>query len=348
MSQFYPIKIKDVIRETSSAVSLVFDIPSELTNDFNFIAGQYITLKTTINGEEVRRAYSLCSSPKSGEVKVAVKAVENGTFSVFVNEKLNAGDLLEVSKPEGKFVLEPENDKNYIGFAAGSGITPVLSMVKSVLESNTSSTFTLVYGNKTITDTIFYKELAELQTQYAERFNLSYVFSRENVESAVFGRIDKAHVNYFMKNIYKDLSFDKAFLCGPEEMINIASETLVENGFAKENVLFELFTTSIDEAAASQVKEGETEITVVLDDEKTTFTMPQDSDILAEALRKKIDAPYSCQGGVCSSCIAKVTEGKAVMVKNQILTDEELEEGFILTCQAHPTTPTITVDFDDV
>ncbi|WP_299676202.1 ferredoxin--NADP reductase [uncultured Tenacibaculum sp.] len=348
MSQFYPIKIKNVIRETSSAVSLVFDITSELINDFNFVAGQYITLKTSINGEEVRRAYSLCSSPKSGEVKVAVKAVENGTFSVFANEKLNVGDLLEVSKPEGKFVLEPENNKNYIGFAAGSGITPVLSMVKSVLESNTSSTFTLVYGNKTIADTIFYKELAELKAQYAERFNLSYVFSRENVESAVFGRIDKAHVNYFVKNIYKDLSFDKAFLCGPEEMINIASETLIENGFAKENVLFELFTASIDEAAASQVKEGETEITVVLDDEKTTFTMPQDSDILAEALRKKIDAPYSCQGGVCSSCIAKVTEGKAVMVKNQILTDEELEEGFILTCQAHPTTPTITVDFDDV
>ncbi|WP_442264704.1 2Fe-2S iron-sulfur cluster-binding protein [Tenacibaculum sp. ZS6-P6] len=348
MSQFYPIKIKDVIRETSSAVSLVFDITSELTNEFNFVAGQYITLKTTINGKEVRRAYSLCSSPKSGEVKVAVKAVENGVFSVFANEKLNAGDLLDVSKPEGKFVLEPENNKNYIGFAAGSGITPVLSMVKSVLESNTSSTFTLVYGNKTIADTIFYKELAELKVQYAERFNLSYVFSRENVEDAVFGRIDKSHVNYFVKNIYKDLSFDKAFLCGPEEMINIASETLVENGFAKENVLFELFTASIDEAAASQVKEGETEITVVLDDEKTTFTMPQDSDILAEALRKKIDAPYSCQGGVCSSCIAKVTEGKAVMVKNQILTDEELEEGFILTCQAHPTTPTITVDFDDV
>ena len=348
MSQFYPIKIKDVIRETSSAVSLVFDITSELINDFNFVAGQYITLKTTINGEEVRRAYSLCSSPKSGEVKVAVKAVENGTFSVFANEKLNAGDLLEVSKPEGKFVLEPENNKNYIGFAAGSGITPVLSMVKSVLESNTSSTFTLVYGNKTIADTIFYKELAELRAQYAERFNLSYAFSRENVESAVFGRIDKAHVNYFVKNIYKDLSFDKAFLCGPEEMINIASETLIENDFAKENVLFELFTASVDEDAAKQVKEGESEVKVLLDDEEFSFSMKQTTDILAAALRHKVDAPYSCQGGVCSSCIAKVTEGKAVMVKNQILTDEELEEGFILTCQAYPTTPTITVDFDDV
>ncbi len=348
MSQFYSIKIKDIIKETSAAVSLVFDIPSELQNDFNFIAGQYVTLKTEINGAEVRRAYSLCSSPKSGEVKVAIKAVENGTFSVYANEKLSIEDTLEVSKPEGKFILEPADQKNYLGFAAGSGITPVLSMIKSALEANTSATFTLVYGNKSVADTIFYKELDELKGEYAERFNVSYVFSRENVESAVFGRIDKAHVNYFVKNIYKDVSFDKAFLCGPEEMINITSATLIENGFAKENVLFELFTASIDEEAAKEVKEGQTEITVVLDDEKTTFSMPQDSDILAEVLRKKIDAPYSCQGGVCSSCIAKVTEGKAVMVKNQILTNEELEEGFILTCQAHPTTPTITVDFDDV
>lgn len=348
MSQFYPIRIKNVIRETSSAVSLVFDISPELQNEFKFVSGQYITIKTEINGEEVRRAYSLCSSPKSNEIKVAVKAVENGTFSVFANEKLNAGDVLDISKPEGKFILEPEESKNYIGFAAGSGITPVLSMIKSVLESSNSSTFTLIYGNKTIVDTIFYNELKEIKSKYDTRFNLSYVFSRENVEGVVFGRIDKAHVNYFLKNIYKEISFEKAFLCGPEEMINIASETLSENGFAKEDILFELFTASIDEEAASQVKEGQTEITVVLDDEETTFTMEQAADILSASLRHKLDAPYSCQGGVCSSCIAKVTEGKAVMVKNQILTDEELEEGFILTCQAHPTTPTITVDFDDV
>ena len=348
MSQFYKLKIKEVIRETAAAVSLVFDIPTNLQSEFTFVAGQYITLKATINGEEVRRAYSLCSSPKSNTVKVAVKAVENGTFSVYANEKLKAGDELEVSKPEGKFLLHPEANKNYIGFAAGSGITPVLSMVKSVLESDDSASFTLVYGNKSINDTIFYKELNELKENYTSQFNLSYVFSRENVEGSVFGRIDKAHVNYFIKNIYKDIKFDKAFLCGPEEMINTASETLAESGFAEDAILFELFTSSIDEEAASQVKDGQTEVTILLDDETTTFTMPQDTDILSESLRNNVDAPYSCQGGVCSSCIAKVTEGKAVMVKNQILTDAELEEGFILTCQAHPTTSKITVDFDDV
>jgi len=348
MSQFYSITIKDIIRETSAAVSLVFDIPANSKEKFNFIAGQYITLKTVINGEEVRRAYSLCSSPKSDEVKVSVKAVENGTFSVYANEKLKAGDVLEVAVPEGKFLLEPEANKNYIGFAAGSGITPVMSMIKSVLESEPTATFTLVYGNKSINDTIFYNELNNLKAQYPDQFNLSYVFSRENVEGSVFGRIDKAHVNYFVKNIYKDAAFDKAFLCGPEEMITVASETLAENGFDKDAILYELFTASIDEAAAKQVKEGQSEITVLLDDEETVFTMPQNTDILAEALRHKIDAPYSCQGGVCSSCIAKVTEGKAVMIKNQILTDEELAEGFVLTCQAHPVTPTLKVDFDDV
>ena len=348
MSQFHKLKIKEVIRETAAAVSLVFDIPAKLASEFSFVAGQYITLKTSIKGEEVRRAYSLCSSPKSNTVKVAVKAVENGTFSVYANEKLQAGDGLDVSAPEGKFILQPESAKNYLGFAAGSGITPVLSMVKSVLESNDSATFTLIYGNKTIADTIFYAELNELKSKYGSRFNLSYVFSRENVEDTVFGRIDKAHVNYFIKNIYKDVKFDSAFLCGPEEMINVASETLSENGFDKDSILFELFTSSIDEEAASQVKDGQTQVDVLLDGETISFTMPQDKDILSESLRNDVDAPYSCQGGVCSSCIAKVTEGKAVMVKNQILTDAELEEGFILTCQAHPTTAKITVDFDDV
>ncbi|MFY7671826.1 2Fe-2S iron-sulfur cluster-binding protein [Tenacibaculum sp. MEBiC06402] len=348
MSQFYKLKIKEVIRETAAAVSLVFDIPTNLQSEFNFVAGQYITLKATINGDEVRRAYSLCSSPNSNIVKVAVKAVENGTFSVYANEKLKAGDELEVSKPEGKFLLNPEANKNYLGFVAGSGITPVLSMVKSVLESNDSASFTLVYGNKSIADTIFYAELNDLKSKYDSRFNLSYVFSRENVEGSVFGRIDKAHVNYFIKNVYKEMKLDKAFLCGPEEMINTASETLADNGFAEDAILFELFTSSIDEEAASQVKDGQTQVDVLLDGETISFTMPQDKDILSESLRNDVDAPYSCQGGVCSSCIAKVTEGKAVMVKNQILTDAELEEGFILTCQAHPTTSKITVDFDDV
>lgn len=348
MSTFHPLKIKSIIRETKDAVSIIFDIPTKLQEEFSFVAGQYITVKATIKGEEVRRAYSLCSSPKSNEVKVAVKAVENGTFSIYATQELKEGDTLEVSKPEGKFVLTPKERKNYLGFAAGSGITPILAMVKSVLESESSATFTLVYGNKNTEETIFGSELNELSKLYTDRFKLHYVLSRERKENTLAGRIDADKVNYITKNIYKDVSFDNAFLCGPEEMILKATEALKNNGFSEDQISYELFTASIDEEAAAEVKDGETEITVLLDDEETTFTMKQDDDILAASLRNKLDAPYSCQGGVCSSCLAKVTEGKAVMVKNQILTDEELEDGFILTCQAHPVTPKITIDFDDV
>ena len=251
-------------------------------------------------------------------------------------------------KPEGNFVLEPQSSKNYIAFAAGSGITPVLSMIKTVLKDSSDATITLIYGNKSEADTIFKNELESLRDSSNGRFNLHYVFSRQNVPGTLFGRIDQGFTNYFVKNIYKEVSFDSAYLCGPEAMINTVSETLQENGFDKSNILFELFTSSEGEGDTSQVKDGETEITVLLDDEEISFTMKQTDDILAASLRNQVDAPYSCQGGICSSCLAKVTEGKAVMTKNSILTDGEVADGFILTCQAHPTTAKIYVDYDDV
>jgi len=220
-------------------------------------------------------------------------------------------------------------------------------MIKTVLEE-TTSTFTLIYGNKSINDTIFYTELNQLKTDYPNQFKLHYVFSRERQEDILFGRVDKGNTNFYIKNKYADVSFDEAFLCGPEEMIQIVSETLKENKLAEENIHFELFTASTSEENTDQIKDGETEVKVLLDDEETSFSMKQTDTILAASLRNQLDAPYSCQGGVCSSCIAKVTEGKAVMTKNSILSDEELEEGFILTCMAHPTTPKVTIDFDDV
>lgn len=348
MATFHKVNIQEIKQETANAVSVVFDIPKNVKSDFNFTAGQYITIQKEINGEEIRRAYSICSTPKSGDIRVAIKAVENGTFSVYATSELKAGDEIEVSSPEGRFLLNPEANKNYIAFAAGSGITPILSMIKTVLESKPSANFTLVYGNKTAADTIFYEELNTLKETYSSQFKLHYIFSREEVKNQLRGRIDKSVTNYFVKNMYKETSFDGAFLCGPEEMIDIVSTTLSENGIAKENIHFELFTASIDKAAAAEVKEGTTEITVLLDDEETTFIMQQTDDILAASLRNDLDAPYSCQGGVCSSCMCKVTEGKAVMVKNSILTDDEIEEGLILACQAHPTTAKITIDFDDV
>lgn len=348
MSQFYKLPIKNIIKETADAVSILFDVPANLQQEFGFIAGQYVTLEATINDEEVRRAYSLCSSPKSNEIKVAVKRIENGKFSTYATTQLKTADVLNVSKPEGKFIVEPKENNNYIGFAAGSGITPIISIIKSVLESDFPATFTLIYGNKTKEDTIFYNELIELKNNYSDKLKVHYLFSRESQEEALFGRIDKGNINYFIKNIYKDISFDEAFLCGPEEMVNIVSETLTENGFNSEDVHFELFTASVDTGAISEIKDGNTEITVLLDDESASFTMKQTETILAAVLNNQLDPSYSCQGGVCSSCIAKVTQGKAIMTKNQVLTDDELEDGLILTCQAYPTTATIQVDFDDV
>lgn len=347
MATFQNVTIQEIKTETANAVSVVFNIPENLKSDFNFTAGQYITLQTKINNQEIRRAYSICSTPQSGEIRVAVKAVENGTFSVYATSNLKVGDAIEISAPEGRFQLKPEANKNYIAFAAGSGITPILSMVKTVLENQPTATFTLVYGNKSIADTIFYDELLALDTKY-DNFNLEFVCSRERQENMLFGRIDTAFTNFFIKNKYKDIAFDAAFLCGPEEMIQTVSNTLKEAGFSDENIHFELFTVTEDENAVSKIKEGTTEITVMLDDEETTFTMSQTDNVLAASLRNELDPPYSCQGGVCSSCLAKVTEGNAVMTKNSILTDGEVKDGFVLTCQAHPTTAKLKIDFDDV
>ena len=348
MAEFHKVHIQEIRQETADAVSVVFKIPEHLKADFSFKSGQYITLQTLINNENVRRAYSICSTPESGEIRVAIKKVEKGVFSTYATTHLKVGDEIEAAAPEGRFLLTPGVDNNYIGFAAGSGITPILSMLKTVLETKTTASFTLIYGNKSVADAIFFEELNSLKETYTDRFKLHYIYSRENVKNSLRGRIDGNVTNYFVKNMYKETSFNAAFLCGPEEMIKDVSKTLEKNKIAKENIHFELFTAAADKEKAAQVTEGTTEITVLLDDEKTTFIMSQTDDILAANLRNNIDAPYSCQGGVCSSCLCKVTEGKAVMVKNSILTDGEIEEGFVLACQAYPTTPKITIDFDDL
>ena len=348
MSTFHKLSIKNYIQETVNAVSLIFDITERLKDNFSFKAGQYVTLRTTIETKEIRRSYSICSSPNSGELKVAIKRVENGVFSTYAISHLKTGDVIEVHEPEGKFILEPTRSTNYLGIVAGSGITPVLSMIKTVLQLEPSSSFTLIYGNKSSDETMFKTELDALSLVYNTRFNLEYVFSRQHEEGTLFGRIDEGHTNYFIKNVYKNWSFKTAFLCGPEEMIKTVSTTLKENHYKESQILFELFTASINEESSSEIKDGQTEVTVLLDDEELCFTMDQKDDILAAALRNNVDAPYSCQGGVCSSCLGKITQGTAIMVKNSILTDDEVKEGFILTCQAHPTSSKISIDFDDV
>ena len=348
MAKFYSLDIKELKKETKDAVSITFDIPSNLQNEFKFIAGQYITLKTIINKEEVRRAYSICSSPKSNEITVAVKQVKGGTFSVFATTELTKNTKIEVAAPEGKFILKTDksNSNNYLAFAAGSGITPIMAMIKDVLETESNSTFTLVFGNKSTYETIFFDEINALKETYKNRFFVQYVYSKEQPKNSLFGRIDNSTVNYILKQ--RKVDFSSVFLCGPEQMIFTVKDTLLENNFNEDNIHFELFTSKKKdkEEIINEVLKGETEITILLDDETTTFTMKQDDNILSAALNKGLDAPYSCQGGICSSCLAKVTEGKAVMKKNSILSEEEVAEGYILTCEAHPTTAKIIIDYD--
>ncbi|GAA4279489.1 ferredoxin--NADP reductase [Aquimarina mytili] len=350
MPDFHTLSIKQIIRETTKAVSIEFEVPTELKETYSFIPGQYITIKTKVDEKEVRRAYSICSSPKSNTLKVAVKEVENGTFSVIANTKLSNGDVLEVHPPEGNFLLKPnpESSNTYAAFAAGSGITPIMSMIKAVLEEEPNSRFVLIYGNKTPDETIFRSELLELQSNYPGRLFIEFIYSRSQEDNAHFGRIEKSTVNYVLKNKFKDTDFRNFYLCGPEDMINTVTDILLDNGIAKDMIHFELFTSSTEEVEIDADLEGKTNITVLVDDEEFMFVMDQKKTILDAALEEDIDAPYSCQGGVCSSCICKVTEGSAVMEKNSILTDGELAEGLILACQAHPTSTTITIDFDDV
>lgn len=349
MSDFHTLQIANLEKETPNSVSITFDIPDSLTPIFSYKAGQYITIKHTLDGNEIRRAYSIHTAPASKQLKVGVKKVEGGSFSVFANESLKIGDSLEVMPPEGKFTLEanPEATHYYAAFVAGSGITPVLSIIETVLMEEPNSKFLLVYGNQSQLETMFYSTLLKLARDYPERLMLEFIYSRKHEDNARFGRIDRSTVNYFLKNKFEFTTFDAFYLCGPEPMIDEVSSTLKENGINEKIIHFELFTTA-EEGLLVESHEGNTEITVIVDDETESFVMPKSASILEAALEQGLDAPYSCQGGICSTCIARITEGKAEMRKNQILTDGEIAEGLILTCQAHPTTAKVIVDYDDV
>ncbi|WP_242203358.1 ferredoxin--NADP reductase [Aestuariivivens insulae] len=352
MSSFHKLSVKAIKRETDKAVSIAFNVPENLKDIFAFKAGQYITLKTEIEGKEVRRDYSLCVSPKSGDLKVAVKEVTDGTFSAYANKQLKVGDTLEVAPPKGRFTFQPNDSKtkNIAAFAAGSGITPVLSIIKCALEEEVYSKVILVYGNKTTEDTMFLNELLDLQHQYKDRFSIQFVFSQEDSDDSIFGRIEKSTVNYVMKNKHKHVEVDAYYLCGPEAMIHTVKDVLTEHDIDENRIHFELFKAAkVDEVEdTTAAPSGKTKITVIVDDEETTFEMSAKQTILEAALDEDLDAPYSCQGGICSSCLARIKDGEATMRQNNILTDSEVAEGLILTCQAHPTTPTVVVDYDDV
>lgn len=349
MSHFHSLTVKHIKKLTPTSVAVTLAIPAALAQTFTFLAGQYITIKKELKGKELRRAYSISSSPEKDGITIGIKKVDKGGFSSYAYSKLQVGDTLEVMEPEGRFVFKPSTEVQHIAaFAAGSGITPIMSIMKTVLDSNPKNKFVLVYGNKSYEETMFYTDLVKLQLEYSNRFFVYFTNSQTREDNSLFGRIDTSTVNYALKNKHKDVDFDTYYLCGPLDMINLVKDTLLDNGVEKDRILFELFTsTEIKEELPVQA-EGQTAITVVVDDETFQFTMDKKTLVLDAVLKQNIDAPYSCQGGVCSSCIAKIKEGKAEMVLNQILTDTEIADGYILTCQAHPTTPTLSIDYDDV
>lgn len=349
MNHFHPLAVSAIKPLTQDSVAITFDVPKELIQTFAFTSGQYITIKKEIKGKELRRAYSISSSPRKDTITIGVKKVDKGGFSDYANTKIAVGDILEVMPPEGRFVFKPTDvPKNIVAFAAGSGITPIMSIARTVLESNTKNRFVLVYGNKSLKETMFYTGLVKLQLEYTNRFFVYFMLSQTQEGDSLFGRIDASTVNYVLKNKHKDTSFDAFYLCGPEPMINLVTDVLKDNNVAKEKIHFELFTSTEIKDELPEKAEGKTQLTVVVDEEEFSLAMDRKTLVLDAVLKENIDAPYSCQGGVCSSCIARITEGKAEMVQNQILTDGEIGEGLILTCQAHPLTPTLKVDYDDV
>ena len=349
MSNFFTLEVSQVRKLTPDSVAVSLRVPEALRETFSFTAGQYVTFRHFREGEEIRRAYSIASRPGEAELTVGIKKVLGGIFSVYANDALRAGDSLEVMPPEGRFVYRPESSgTRVLALAAGSGITPIMSIIKTALAENSESRVVLVYGNRSPEETMFRAEIDQLKSEYDDRFTVYYLFSRGREEGSMFGRIEASTVNFITRNKHQDLSFDRFYLCGPQAMIEMAEETLVGQGVPKERILHELFAAADVADTLKEELDGKTELTVTLDGVLHQLVMDQKSLVLDAVLRAKIDAPYSCQGGVCSTCIARVTEGEASMVKNQILTPGEIAEGLILTCQAHPTSPVLKVDYDDV
>ena len=356
MAQFYKLKIKDIYKETEDTSVITFEVPSELHSAFKFRQGQHLTLKADINGEDVRRSYSLCSSPSDGQWKVAVKLIPGGKFSTYINDELKTGDQLEVMSPSGTFGVEvnAEKAKNYLFFAAGSGVTPVLSMVKAHLQAEPNSTCKLFYVNKTAKSIIFKEELEQLRNTYFGRFEIYYFLTKERRDIELFnGRFDDEKMQVLTKTFIDIPDTSEVFLCGPEKMVNYVSEYLINAGLPKELVHFELFVTGLSdedikraERLAQQNVEG-VEVTIVDGGKEFVFTMTKEYDnILDAALGAGADLPFACKGGVCSTCKCQVIDGAVEMKINYALDEKEVSQNLVLSCQAVPTTEKVVVDFD--
>jgi len=354
-SHFYPLTVREIRRETAETVSIAFDVPEELRATFHFIPGQYLTLRTTIDGEDIRRSYSICAAPHENELRVAIKKEEGGVFSTFANEQLRAGDVLQVMPPQGRFYVElsPENSKLYVAFAVGSGITPIISILKSTLEQEPHSRFLLFYGNRGFDHIVFREQLEALKNRYPERLAVHHILSRESLGSDLFfGRINGEKCQAYARYFFQPQAVDHFFLCGPESMVFEVKETLEQLGVTAQKIHFELFTTAgmqqkrADKPAAS-ANSFDASVTVIQDGVQFDFMLPSDgSTLLDAAMRAGADLPFSCKGGVCSTCKARILDGQVNMEVSYGLEADEIAAGYVLTCQSHPTTKRVVVSFD--
>lgn len=353
--RFYELKVADVRPETPDCVSVALEVPAALKETFVFAPGQYLTFKIGLAGQEIRRSYSICTAPGDGELRVAIKSVKGGKFSTVANTMLKKGDVLEVMPPMGKFTPK-RLGKHYLAFAAGSGITPMMSIIKDALQREPDSHFTLVYGNRNRNTIIFREEIEGLKNIYMQRLRVYHVLSRELMDVPLFnGRIDAEKCRQFCDKLIDLKKIDEAFLCGPEEMILSVRDKLIELGMAQAVVHLELFS-SPDQPKAQHIKWKEehaedtglkSKVSIRLDGVTFDIDLAYNGDnILDAALAHGADLPYACKGGVCSTCRAKITEGAVEMEVNYALEPDEVAKGYVLTCQSHPITERVVVDFD--
>jgi ring-1,2-phenylacetyl-CoA epoxidase subunit PaaE len=358
--QFHPLRVAQVRPETADTISIAFAVPETLRDAYRFTQGQFLTLRAPVDGQDLRRSYSICCGVQDyaerGELRVAVKLVEDGVFSTHLHDTLAPGQVVDVMTPDGRFYVPLDADaaRHYVAFAAGSGITPVLSLIRTTLAAEPHSRFTLVYGNRNVDSIIFSEALEDLKNQYLARFTLYHVLSRQPQEvDLLHGRLDHARVTAFLQALIPVDSIDAAFVCGPASMIDEAEAALRDAGLDPHRIHAERFGVPVDRqkrapAHAPGDHAGTAELVVVLDGKQHTMRLPlEDGKVLDTALAAGLDLPYACKGGVCCTCRAKVLEGKVEMEKNYTLEPWEMEKGFVLTCQARALTPRVVVSYDE-
>ena len=350
---FHPLRVLEVTPLTDDSVTVTFDVPDELADGFRHLPGQHVTLRASIDGEDVRRSYSICSKANGGKLRVGIKRLPGGVFSTFATGGLQAGDVVEITPPAGEFTIDPDPvaARHRVAIAAGSGITPVLSLIGTTLETEPGSSWTLVFGNRTANSVMFLEELEGLKDRYPDRFQLLHLLSREGSDLPLLaGRIDVDKIRFVHDRLLGGRTVDSWYLCGPYDLVKTARRTLRGLGVDDDRIHDELFFAGpLDPASLPPEPppgEGSVDLTVILDGRAVETRMTPETSILDAALRVRSELPFSCKGGMCASCKGRIEEGEVRMEKNYALVDSELEAGYVLTCQSHPVSDRVVVRYD--